>query len=523
MSDKHFESLVKRQKVLGVVVGVNEFLVRAKGLNPIQINALVMFDDGSKGIVREINPEVVLILHLGTTPIRIGASVVMQHHELVAKVGKDFIGRVVNVSGQPIDGKGPIAPDDVRPVFNEAPPLIDRQELEDQLETGVTIVDTLFPMVLGQRLAILGDSKAGKSTFLTQLALNQNKSERVVIYALIAKRKTDVDALLAKLIETGAMANSIVVVSTMFDSLVTSYLAPYVACTLAEYIWQEENKDAIIIYDDLTSHAQVYREISLLSAVSPGRDSYPGDMFYAHSSLLERAGRIASSGKTLTSLPAVLVPGGDITTFLPTNIMSITDGQIIFDLELFRSGIRPAISTGLSVSRVGGKGLSLIHKKLGSAVRKKLASYYEAAEFSHFGTDLAPEAKADLAVGQRLVDIMGQGVEDIFSSRAQQIMLEVAISSDARAKLDLDKVKELALARADDFKDDDDDAFHKIVREVEKEATIEAAPVEENKNTEGPLAADGDSNSTNNQSSDGDQKHDDAQSDKKAKKKKVKT
>jgi len=244
-----------------------------------------------------------------------------------------------------------------------------------------------------------------------------------------------------------------------------------VAAAMAEYFWQELDQDTIVIYDDLTSHAQIYREISLISGTSPGRDSYPGDMFFAHSSLLERAGRIASNGKTLTSLPAVLVPGGDISTYLPTNVMSITDGQLIFDLELFRSGMRPAISTSLSVSRVGGRGQSTIHKRIASRLRKALASYYEANEFSHFGSELALESRGDIGVGKRVLDIMNQATGESAGIVAQQVMLEVALSVDGSTKLDIEKLKKVAAKRAEQI--DDDNSFKATVQLAAQEAQIE--------------------------------------------------
>ncbi|HIA91986.1 TPA: sodium-transporting two-sector ATPase [Candidatus Saccharibacteria bacterium] len=471
MSDKHFKNLVERQKVLGEVIAVEDFLVRAKGLQPIQLNALVMFEDGSKGLVREVRTDHVVLLHLGTNPVKPGMSVVLQHHELVAKIGKDFIGRVVSPTGQPLDGKEAIAPDGVWPVFREAPPLIKRQELADPLETGVTLVDTLFPVVLGQRIAILGDSKSGKSTFLSQIAINQKNTDRIVVLALVAKRKAEIDALLQKLEEQGAMENVIVVVSTIFDSLVTSYLTPYVACAMAEHLWLEENRDVIIMYDDLTTHAQIYREISLLSGVSPGRDSYPGDMFFAHSSLLERAGRVASNGKTLSSIPVVLVPGGDATAYLPTNIMSITDGQIIFDLDIFRSGIKPAVNTGLSVSRVGGLGQTKNHKTLATVALKRLAAYHQAAEFAHFGSELALEAQSDLEMGKRITELFTQGINDAYSLMAQEIMLDIVLNTDTKTLLDINDLKKLANEKASQATDEA--SYKKIIEEISKAVVVE--------------------------------------------------
>jgi F-type H+-transporting ATPase subunit alpha len=248
-------------------------------------------------------------------------------------------------------------------------------------------------------------------------------------------------------------------------------MAPYVAAAMAEYFWQELDQDTIVIYDDLTSHAQVYREISLISGISPGRDSYPGDMFFAHSSLLERAGRIARNGKTLTSLPAVLVPGGDISTYLPTNVMSITDGQLIFDLELFRSGMRPAISTSLSVSRVGGRGQSKTHKRIASRLRKALATYYEANEFSHFGSELALESRGDIEIGKRVLDIMSQAPGESAGIVAQQVMLEVALSVDTNTRLDIEKLKNVAAKRAEQV--EDDNSFKGTVQLTAQEAQIE--------------------------------------------------
>ena len=456
MFDNHrFQKLVEADNLTGEVVATNSFIIEVRGLEGIRLGSQVLFEDGQRGLVREAHGDRVLLFNIDSERMALGTLAVQEREVLEVPVGKELVGRVVNPMGEPLDGKGPIKTTKTSPIFNAAPGIMDRSMLNEQLESGVTAVDMFFPVVLGQRIAILGDSKSGKSTYLSQLSANQQHTDRLVVYVLVGKRKADIEVLLARLRDSGAMKNTIVVLADIFDALTLSYLAPYAGCAMAEHLWYG-GKDVIIIYDDLTSHAEAYRQLSLLQEVDPGRDSYPGDMFYAHSSLLERAGKLLTTKKTLTSLPVVLTPNDDITAYLSTSIMSITDGQIILDLGVFRRGIRPAVNAGLSVSRVGGQAQTVRQKRLSGTLFKTLAKYKQAEEFSHFGSGLSKDALKDLTLGHQIYDALQQPPEQLLNLTEQQLMLETILLGGGVGEIDIDGLKESVRAIAPKVKSEGD-------------------------------------------------------------------
>lgn len=463
--DATFQRLVEADNLTGEVVASNSFIVEVKGLEGVRLGAQVLFSDGQRGMVREAYGDRVILFNIDSEQIEPGTLAVVEEELLSVPVGKGLIGRVVSPMGRPLDGKGAVRSTATSGVFNPAPGIMARKVLDTQLASGVSAVDSFFAVVLGQRIAILGDSKSGKSTFLSQLAAMQQDSGRIVVYVLIGKRKVDIEYLLSELKRSGAMDHTIVVMADIFESLTQSYLAPYAACAMAEYLWRN-GEDVIIIYDDLSSHAEAYRQLSLLQEVDPGRDSYPGDMFYAHSSLLERAGKLKTNGKTLTALPVVLTPNNDITAYLPTNIMSITDGQIVLDLNLFREGIRPAVNAGLSVSRVGGQAQTHRQKTLGSTLFQKLAKYRQAEEFSHFGSSLSKEAAIDLALGKQIYAALQQPPSELHTPTEQQLILETVLLGGGAVEIDIAGLKKSAKELAPKVKDDKD--FDKFEAELLK-------------------------------------------------------
>lgn len=487
-NNQTFQRLVEADNLTGEVVAVNGFIIEVKGLEGVRLGAQVLFEDGQRGLVREAYGDKVILFNIDSERMDPGTLAVVENDILNVPVGKGLVGRVVTPMGEPLDGKGAIRTTASSGIFNPAPGIMARSMLNEQLASGVTAVDSFFPIVLGQRIAILGDSKAGKSAFLGQLSASQEGTDRIVVYVLMGRRKVDVERLLAALRESGAMEHTIVVLADIFDSLTQTYLAPYAACAMAEHLWYG-GQDVVIMYDDLSSHAEAYRQLSLLQEVDPGRDSYPGDIFYAHSSLLERAGKLKSNGKTLTSLPVVLTPNNDITAYLSTSIMSITDGQIIFDLELFRTGIRPAVNAGLSVSRVGGQAQNNRQKRLSSTLFKTLAAYRQAEEFSHFSSQLSKETRIDLTLGKYIYQVLQQPPEERHTLVEQQLMLETVLLSGGEMDIDVPALKESVKAVVKDAKKDEDyDRIEAVLLKKHAAAQLSDKPAEAEK-TEEPAHA----------------------------------
>lgn len=453
---KMFEKLVNDGNPVGEVTGIDSFMVSVKGLQPANVHATVRFDDNTRGYVHQVLEDHVVIMKLDPSPLHVGAVCVVEGRDIMTPVGKNFIGRVVNVFGEPIDGKGEIVADQEWDVFHAAPMLYERELLDKPVETGVTILDLEYSLARGQRMAMLGDSKVGKTALAAQVAINQKNTDITVIYVLIAKRQHDVAELVSSLEKNDALKKAIVVVSNSFESLILTYLVPYVGAAHGEYFWRQCNMDTLVIYDDLTAHAQAYREISLIAGVSPGRDSYPGDMFYTHSSLLERGGKTESNHASQTLIPIVYAPGGDITAYLPTNIMSITDGQWILDSQIFKDTMRPAVSTALSVTRVGGVGQNKRQKGFADKLNLTLAGYRTAEEYAHFGTELSPQAQADYDKGKVLFKLMNQGIGEIYSFAEQQFMMDIVLGSAPEEIINVDLLKEKVRGYAAKLQEDKD-------------------------------------------------------------------
>lgn len=498
---KFFQKLVDAGNPVGEIIGIDSFMVSVKGLQPTNVHATVRFDDDTRGYVHEVFEDHVMVMKLDPSPLHIGAVCVIEKRDIMTPVGKNFIGRVINVFGEPIDGKGDIIPDKEWDVFHKAPALYERELLDTPVETGVTILDLEYSLARGQRMAMLGDSKVGKTALAAQVAINQKNTDITVVYVLIAKRQLDVAELVNTLDKNDALKKAIVIVTNSFESLILTYLVPYVGAAHGEYFWQECNMDTLMIYDDLTAHAQAYREISLIAGVSPGRDSYPGDMFYTHSSLLERGGKTESNHASQTLIPIIYAPGGDITAYLPTNVMSITDGQWILDGQIFKDTMRPAVSTALSVTRVGGVGQNKRQKGMADKLNLTLAGFRTAEEYAHFGTELSPQAQADYDKGKVLFKLMNQAIGEIYSFAEQQFLMTIVLGSAPEEIINIEKLKEKVHDYAPKLQEDKDmkgnfdelcaalKAEVMTIDEVKKAAIEKAAKAEAEKKRQAEEAA----------------------------------
>ena len=395
----------------GTVILVGDGIARVYGLKNCMANELLEFDGGSFGVAQNLEEETVSVAILSNNnDIREGAVVRRTGKVLSVPVGKNLLGRVVNALGEPIDGKGPIEYDKMRPVESEAPGIIERESVSVPLQTGIKAIDSMIPIGRGQRELIIGDRQTGKTEIAIYTIINQKNTGVICIYVAIGQKNTSVAKLASELEKYGAMDYTIIVAATAAESAPLQYISPYSGCAMAEH-FREMGKDVLIIYDDLSKHAVAYRALSLLIRRPPGREAYPGDVFYLHSRLLERAACVAKEygGGSITALPIIETQAGDVSAYIPTNVISITDGQIFLETELFHSGIMPAINPGISVSRVGGSAQLKAMKKVSGELKLLYSQYRELQSFAQFGSDLDADTKKRLALGARIVEVLKQG------------------------------------------------------------------------------------------------------------------
>ena len=406
---KHYEAQIEQSET-GTVILVGDGIARASGLEKCMSGELVQFSNGEYGMAQNLEENSVSIVMLGSDDGVKEGSVVKRTGKVVSvPVGEGLIGRVVNALGQPVDGKGPIEAAGYRPIESPAPGIIDRQPVNVPLQTGIKAIDSMIPIGRGQRELIIGDRQTGKTVIATDTILNQKGTGVICIYVAIGQKQSTVAQLVDTLERGGAMAYTIVVSATASELAPVQYIAPYAGCAMGEY-FMEQGKDVLVIYDDLSKHAVAYRALSLLIRRPPGREAYPGDVFYLHSRLLERAARMNNEkgGGSLTALPIIETQAGDVSAYIPTNVISITDGQIFLESELFHSGVMPAVNPGISVSRVGGNAQIKAMKKVSGTLKLIYSQYLELQSFAQFGSDLDDDTKFRLAQGQRIVEILKQ-------------------------------------------------------------------------------------------------------------------
>ena len=406
---KNYRSRLE-MKETGTVILVGDGIARVYGLRECMASELLEFEDGSVGLAQNLEDETVSVALLSNeNNIREGSTVKRTGKVLSVPVGEALLGRVVNALGEPIDGKGPAICKETRPVESEAPGIIERKSVHVPLQTGIKAIDSMIPIGRGQRELIIGDRQTGKTEIAIDTIINQKDTGVLCIYVAIGQKNSSVVQLVNELTAAGAMPYTIVVAASASESTPLQYVAPYAGCAMAEY-FREQGKDVLIIYDDLSKHAVAYRALSLLIRRPPGREAYPGDVFYLHSRLLERAACVSEEygGGSITALPIIETQAGDVSAYIPTNVISITDGQIFLETELFHSGIMPAINPGISVSRVGGSAQLKAMKKVSGELKLLYSQYRELQSFAQFGSDLDADTKSRLALGERIVEVLKQ-------------------------------------------------------------------------------------------------------------------
>ena len=407
---KDYENKTKEDEI-GYVISVGDGISKVHGLEKCASKELLEFENGTLGMALNLEENFVSAVLLGTDVGISEGSVVKRTGRVVSvPVGEELIGRVVNALGQPIDGKGPIDFTDYRPIERRAYGIIERKSVSVPLQTGIKAIDSMIPIGRGQRELIIGDRQTGKTVIATDTIINQRGKDVICIYVAIGQKQSTVAGVVETLTRSGAMDYTIVVSATASDTAPLQYIAPYSGCAMGEY-FMDKGRDVLIVYDDLSKHAVAYRALSLLIRRPPGREAYPGDVFYLHSRLLERAARLSPEcgGGSLTALPIIETQAGDVSAYIPTNVISITDGQIFLESELFHSGVRPAVNPGISVSRVGGNAQIKAMKKVAGTLKLLYSQYRELQGFAQFGSDLDADTKARLEQGSRIVEVLKQG------------------------------------------------------------------------------------------------------------------
>ena len=439
---KNYENKLETSET-GSIILVGDGIARATGLDKCMANELVEFENGEFGMAQNLEEDSVSIVILGSDEGLHEGSLVKRTGRVVSvPVGEELIGRVVNALGQPIDGKGDIHTTKTRPIESPAPGIIERKGVSVPLQTGIKAIDSMIPIGRGQRELIIGDRQTGKTTIATDTIINQKGKGVICIYVAIGQKNSTVAQLVEQLTQAGAMDYTIVVSSTAAEMAPMQYIAPYAGCAMGEY-FMAQGKDVLVVYDDLSKHAVAYRALSLLIRRPPGREAYPGDVFYLHSRLLERAARIAPEygGGSLTALPIIETQAGDVSAYIPTNVISITDGQIFLESELLHSGIMPAVNPGISVSRVGGNAQIKAMKKVAGSLKLIYSQYRELQSFSQFGSDLDADTKARLAQGERVVEVLKQGKSAPIDVE-KQVCIIYAVTHDYLMDVPVEKVSE---------------------------------------------------------------------------------